>query len=210
MSLGGAVRVKICGITRLEDAKAAVSFGADAIGFVFAKSPRKISVQDAAGISSAVGPWVAKIGVFVNSGVREIMAVAVRTGLTAVQLHGDEALYLIRDLQRRGLCVIRAFRVAAPQDLKEAGRSPAAALLFDALAPGVYGGTGRRFDWELLKNFKTKKPVIVSGGLTPANVRDAIKTFSPYGVDVSSGVEKKPGIKDAGLIREFIRNAKKN
>ena len=201
-------RVKICGITRVEDAKAALDAGADAIGLVFAKSPRQVSLKQAQKISRAVGPWMTVVGVFVNEKPNVIRRVTEGCGLTAVQLHGQESQQEIQAL--RGIKTIKAFRVENKGDLRGLARYNTDAFLFDAKAPGLYGGTGICFDWALLKGLRLRAPWILSGGLSVRNVREALKTLSPYGVDVSSGVEKSPGIKDLKLVREFIRIAKKS
>lgn len=201
------VRVKICGITNLEDAKIAMDAGADALGFVFAKSPRKISVSEAQKITRVLDPWVASVGVFVNESPAEILRVVSRCHLTAVQLHGEETQKDI--LKLKGLKVIKAFRVAQKSDLTAIKGYNATAYLFDAKVNGLYGGTGQSFDWSILKSNKIMAPIIVSGGLNVKNVHEAVRLLRPYGVDVSSGVEKYPGKKDKKLVREFIQNAKK-
>ena len=202
------VRVKICGITNLEDARVALDCGADALGFVFAKSPRKVSVKEVRAITRALGPWISTVGVFVNESPASIKKIVRASGLTAVQLHGNES--------SRGLAgysplkVIKAFRVRSREDLRDLGNFTADAFLFDAKIDGQYGGTGKSFDWTLLKNFRARSPLILSGGLDPHNVRQAIRIVRPYGVDVSSGVEKSPGKKDHEKIRNFINHAKEN
>lgn len=201
------VKVKICGITRLADAKAALASGADALGFVFAKSPRRVSVVQARRISRAVGPWATKVGVFVRSSPRTIARVMASCGLDVAQLHGDESASTASALRGMGYPVIKAVRVGSRAP-KRLDRYPADALLFDTAARNVYGGTGRSFDWSLLNGYRTEKPVFISGGLHPGNVRLLLKKFRPYGVDVSSGVEKTPGKKDHQLVREFIKNVK--
>ena len=203
------VRVKICGITRAEDALAAEAFGADAVGFVFAKSPRRVSVVRAKGLITRLGPWISKTGVFVNVSTEEIFRTARRCGLDTVQLHGNEVFSQVRALRAKGLRVIKAFRIHDEKDLKRAAQYRADAILLDTAVAGIYGGTGKSFDWGLLRNFKSQSPVIVSGGLNGANVKKLLQRFTPYGVDVSSGVEKALGIKDFGQIKEFIRHAKK-
>lgn len=202
------IRVKICGITKLEDARAAQELGADAIGFVFAKSERKISLEKAQAISWAVGPWIATVGVFVNEKPSVILKIAEQCKLSAVQLHGDETPADIEALRSGSVKVIKAFRIGSQFDFDLLKESPADAVLLDTLTAGQYGGTGQAFDWSLLKKKKILKPWIVSGGLRPDNVADLLKICEPYGVDVSSGVEKSPGIKDEFLIRKFIENVK--
>jgi len=202
------VRVKICSITNLEDAEAAVSFGADALGFIFAKSPRRISPQKAKRITRSLGPWVTAVGVFVDEDVNVIRRIASECALHGVQLHGSESVSKIRGLS--SYSVIKTFHVSESLDWKKTKNSPADAFLFDTCAPGRWGGTGIRFDWNLLKSRSFDKPFIVSGGLNPGNVGRVIHELSPYGVDVSSGVERSPGKKDRKLLREFLQNAKKD
>ena len=202
------VRVKICGITNVGDALAAVRAGADALGFVFAPSPRRVSPTRARKIIRAIGPWVASVGVFVNEKPQRVRKIAAFCGLTAVQLHGDESADYARKLAP--LKVIKAFRVSKRADLRRVGHYDADAFLFDAKVEGSYGGTGKTFDWGILKRRALRKPVILSGGLHPGNVRQAVRTLRPYGVDVSSGVEKAPGKKDAVKVRTLIRRAKEN
>lgn len=201
------VRVKICGITRVEDALAAVEAGADAIGLVFAKSSRRVSPAEGAKISRAVGPWISVVGVFVNEKPEVIRRVAAECRLTALQLHGEESPEEIRRLE--GYKRIKAFRVENKADLKGLARYNTDAFLFDAKSGNAYGGTGKTFDWRVLEGLKIKMPWILSGGLSVKNVRQALKRLAPYGVDVSSGVEKRPGIKDPKLVKEFIQIAKK-
>lgn len=200
-------RVKICGITNVKDARLASDAGADAIGLVFAKSPRRINVKRAREIVDAIGPWIAAVGVFVNESPSRILNIARECRLTAVQLHGDEEP---EDLLRlRGLRTIKVFRVDENLRPASALRYRAEAYLFDTKVPNVYGGSGKTFDWSIIKPSAFERPVIVSGGLDPKNVGRAVRLVRPYGVDVSSGVESSPGKKDAKLVREFIRNAKR-
>jgi phosphoribosylanthranilate isomerase len=202
------VRVKICGITNVRDAEHAVSCGADAIGFIFAESPRRVDVRTAENIIQAVGPWVTTVGVFVNEKPEKILQIAKTCRLSAIQLHGDEKESDVRRLQ--GLKVIKAIRVAEKKDLAEVKNFRSAhAFLFDTKKTGVYGGTGHRFDWSILKGKRLSAPMILSGGLDPSNVNGAVKMLKPYGVDVSSCVEKRPGVKDFKKVEEFIRNAKR-
>ena len=202
------VRVKICGITTTSDALAARDMGADAIGFVFAKSPRQVSVNTVKKISNALGLWIATVGVFVDEAPKRIMQIAAECALSAVQLHGN---YKPADMKKFGdIRVIKTFHVDTDFDPAHLGAyDQADAFLFDTKIGNKVGGTGRVFDWNRLKKLSIKKPVIISGGLGPSNVVKAVSFFKPYGVDVSSGVEKSPGKKDLRLVREFIKNAKK-
>jgi phosphoribosylanthranilate isomerase len=197
------VRVKICGICDLETAKTAVNEGADALGFVFAPSKRKISPESAREIIKKIPPFVSTVGVFVNQTIREITDIVYFTGLDTVQLHGDETPELCRSLKQR---VIKSFPVTENSDLDLAEGYDVDAYLLDAKVSGSFGGTGATFDWQLAANFKMA-PLILAGGLTPVNVREAIDMVRPYAVDVSSGVESG-GRKDREKIKEFIRRVK--
>lgn len=196
--------VKICGIKDLSTALAAVEAGADAIGFVFAPSPRQIDLDCAQSITSKLPPDVEKVGVFVNSSPQEVEETAYRCGLTAVQLCGDEP----PDFScRYPVTIIRAIRLGEGYPIGNLDRYRADAFLFDTFKAGVYGGTGQVFNWDLLSQIKTAKPVILAGGLSPQNVGEAVRRVKPFGVDVSSGVETK-GRKDVEKIRIFIQEAK--
>lgn len=201
------VRVKICGITNEADARHALDCGADALGFVFADSPRKISVKQATAVIRSLGPWVVTVGVFVNESLSTIKRIARACRLSAVQLHGDETPGLIRKL--RPLKVIKVFRVSSKNDVLHWRDYPADAFQLDTKTEGRFGGTGKSFDWTIATALKTGRPLILSGGLNPQNIRQAVLKTHPYGVDVSSGVERFPGKKDASKVREFITNAKK-
>ena len=202
------VRVKICGITSAKDALAVQAAGADAIGFIFAKSPRRVSALKVRAITKNLGSRVMKVGVFVNEDPAVLLRMAKACELDAVQLHGEEPAKLVRALRAKGLVVIKALRVRTVKDLALARRHEPDAFLLDTAVAGVHGGTGRCFDWKLLKKFKTEIPVIVSGGLNALNVKELLDKYTPYGVDVSSGVEKSPGVKDVKKVRQFVRHAK--
>lgn len=202
-------KVKICGITNIEDALDAVWRGADALGFVFFKeSKRYIGPKRARNIIEILPPWVFKVGLFVNERVSKVKKIAKYCKLDFVQLHGGEDLAYLRNL--KGFRLIRAIRLKDKSAFRNLDNLPCELLLFDVYSNKEFGGTGKIFDWSLSKEIKKiKKPYVISGGLTPLNVHKAVKKFSPYAVDVSSGVEKKPGKKDRKLIKEFIKNAKK-
>jgi phosphoribosylanthranilate isomerase len=202
------VRVKICGITNLSDARDAVDAGADAVGFVFAASPRKVTAETAKKISRWVQPAAAAVGVFVDESTERMLRVGDLCALNAIQLHGNEGLRVVRRLQRHGFQVLKAVRAGDGESLKRAQDSGADALLFDTASAGRFGGTGKTFDWEFLKEQKFDLPWFVSGGLNAKNVKDLLATVRPYGVDVSSGVEKAPGKKSIKQVKEFIHNAK--
>lgn len=197
------IRVKICGICDLETALAAVEAGADALGFVFAPSRRRVTPDQAREIIKELPAFVSRVGVFVNSSFREVTGIAGYAGLDTIQLHGDEPPEFCSAL---GFRVIKGFSVAGREDLLAAERYRVDAYLLDARVPGSRGGTGASFDWRLASNFR-HGPLILAGGLTPENVREAIKTVRPYAVDVSSGVETG-GRKDIKKIKEFIRRVK--
>ncbi len=193
-------RVKICGIRTASAALAAAEAGADAVGFVFyPPSPRFVPPARAAELARRLPPFVLRVGVFVNAPVEVVEDVAEQVGLDVVQLHGDEPPEVCARLRRR---VIKAVRVDGPEAVARAREYPVAAVLLDAHVPGLYGGTGRRFDWSLVRGLD--KPVILSGGLTPDNVGEAIRQARPYAVDASSGVETD-GEKDPEKIAAFVR-----
>lgn len=202
-----AVRVKICGITRLQDLHAACDAGADALGFVFyEKSPRHLSIASAAALLRELPPFVQSVGLFVNAEPAFIESVLQAVPLDLLQFHGDETP---ADCARFGRPYIKAVRVNRETDLLKcaADFDAACGLLLDAWVPGVPGGTGERFDWTLIPA-NLPKPLILSGGLTPDNVAEAVQRVRPWAVDVSSGVEVSKGIKDAHKIAQFIAKAK--
>lgn len=197
-------RVKVCGLTRVQDAALAVAAGADALGVVLAESPRRVSLEQAEAVLSSVPPFVARVGVFVDADAAFVAQAVERLGLHAVQFHGDEPPEVCAAAPAP---VIKAVRVGGAADLAaaEAYRGSVAALLLDARVPGARGGTGVAFDWQAVASaVPSWAPVVVAGGLRPDNVGDAIRVLAPYAVDVSSGVEREPGVKDAGAIKEFI------
>ncbi|MFP2933467.1 phosphoribosylanthranilate isomerase [Pyxidicoccus sp. 3LG] len=204
------VRVKVCGVTRLEDAKAAWEAGVDALGLNFyPKSPRCVDVATAVALAAMRPPLGTVVGVFVNAAPEDIRAKVRACGLTAVQLHGDEPPEACSGY---GVPVIKALRIQGPEDVARAkayvGVGDVAGLLLDGAAPG-YGGGGVGFDWSLVARLSgSGVPVLVAGGLKPSNVAEAVRATRPYGVDVASGVESAPGIKDLDAVRAFVRLAK--
>lgn len=201
-----AVRSKICGITRVEDALAAAAAGADAIGLVFyAKSPRAVSVEQARQIIAALPPFVTTVGLFVDAGRDELRQILAQVPLDLLQFHGDESA---EQCEGHGRPYIKALRVRGGDDVAaQVARYPGAVgVLLDTFVEGVPGGTGLAFDWSLVPA-GLAKPVILAGGLTPENVAAAIARVRPYAVDVSGGVESAKGIKDADKVRAFIRAA---
>ena len=199
-------RVKICGITRPEDAEQAASLGAWAVGFNFwPGSKRRCDPAVAAGIARALRRRVEPVGVFVNPTLDQVVRLAEGVGLTHVQLHGDEGpSFCTAVAERTGARVIKALRIGSGADIRDAERFHTDFHLLDAAAGLAYGGTGRTFDWRLIAQRHSHVPLILSGGLTPENVADGIAAVHPWGVDVASGVESAPGIKDAAKVEAFI------
>ena len=201
------VRSKICGITRIEDALAAVEAGADAIGLVFyAKSPRAVTVQQARAIISALPPFVTSVGLFVDASRCELGELLDALPLDLLQFHGDESP---ADCDGYHRPYIKALRVKPGDDIAAQVElyKNASGVLLDTYVPGIPGGTGEAFDWSLVPE-GLSKPVILAGGLTAANVAQAIARVRPYAVDVSGGVEVAKGIKDAEKIRAFMQAVK--
>ncbi|AYF87432.1 phosphoribosylanthranilate isomerase [Pseudomonas sp. DY-1] len=202
-----AVRIKICGITRIEDALAAVAAGADAIGFVFyAKSPRAVTSAQAGAIIAALPPFVTTVGLFVDMPRAELKQLLEVVSLDLLQFHGDESP---ADCAGYGRPYIKALRVKPGDDVAAAiARYPdASGVLLDTYVAGIPGGTGEAFDWSLVPR-NAAKPVILAGGLTPENIGEAVRQVCPYAVDVSGGVEASKGIKDAAKIQAFIQRAR--
>jgi phosphoribosylanthranilate isomerase len=203
------VRVKICGITRLEDARLAVELGADALGFNFYEnSSRCLAPQDAWNILRKLPALVATVGVFVNWGSPSVVALAKSLRLGAVQLHGDERASVTAACSR-AVPVIKAFGAAPGFSLGEfRAHRAASAFLLDSAREGrsrrSYGGTGRLADWRIAGRAAREYPVILAGGLTPENVGEAIASVRPFAVDVAGGVESRAGVKDSGKLRSFL------
>lgn len=199
-----AVRSKICGITRIEDALAAVEAGADAIGLVFyAKSPRAVTVPQARAIIAALPPFVTTVGLFVNASRCELTEILEAVPLDLLQFHGDETPAECEGFNRPW---IKALRVRPGDDLEAQCRhyANASGILLDTYVAGVPGGTGEAFDWSLIPE-RLSKPIILAGGLSADNVGAAIAQVRPYAVDVSGGVEQAKGIKDPARIEAFMR-----
>ena len=195
-------KVKICGIKNLQDAIFASDYGADAIGFVFAKSIRKVSKEKARAIVRKLPPFITTVGLFVNETAEDIEAACRFCGLDAIQLHGNEPPNILNKL--KDFKTIKAFRIQNEKDINPIKKYKPNAILLDGYSENYMGGTGTSFDWKIVKKIKISIPIIVAGGLTHLNVSQAIKIVNPYGVDVSSGVESKPGKKDKRLIKKFI------
>jgi phosphoribosylanthranilate isomerase len=194
-------RVKICGVTRLEDALLAARLGADALGFNFwPGSKRHVTPAVAQAIISRLPPFVTPVGVFVNQSEGEMRAIAAETGIQMFQLHGDEPPELC---SRLPLPVVKAIPVDQVATLSRLLSYEVRAFLLDTPSRG-YGGTGRPFDWSLAEGVSEVAPVILAGGLTPENVAEAVRAVRPWAVDVASGVESSPGVKDADRMSRFV------
>lgn len=192
-------KIKICGISTVEEACYCVEAGADALGLVFAPSPRRVDLAMARKITTSLPPFIQRVGVFVNMEQAQVRQIAWDAGLTALQFHGREGGDYCNSFS---LPVIKAVAVRSASDFAELDDFPVAAILLDSYDPKLAGGTGRIFDWTLTNN-SFKKPIVLAGGLHAENVEEAIKQVKPYAVDVSSGVETN-GKKDKGKIQAFI------
>jgi phosphoribosylanthranilate isomerase len=204
-------KIKFCGITSADDAELAVSLGAWAVGMIFwPGSPRVLSLQRAALLGQRLKRRTEAVGVFVNATLDEVVGAAEAAELTIVQLHGDEGPAFCAEIARRSGCrVIKAIRVHSGADIQALSAYHTDFHLLDSYVPGVVGGTGESFEWELAtQRRQPAPPLILSGGLTPANVGAAIAAVHPYAVDVSSGVERAPGHKNAAAMRAFVEAVK--
>ncbi len=200
-------RIKICGITRVEDGLAAARAGADAIGLVFAeKSPRRVSPEQARGIADALPPFITTVALFVNAAPRDVERVIAQVRPACLQFHGEETPDYCASF---GLPWLKAVRVRPGVDLLQfaARYGGAQGLLLDAYSPAAHGGTGERFDWGLIPA-DMPRPVVLAGGLRPANVAEAVRVARPWAVDVSSGVESAPGIKDGSKVAAFVNEVR--
>jgi phosphoribosylanthranilate isomerase len=206
MSTARTPKVKFCGITRVEDAQHAVSLGAWAVGMImWAGSARVVLPQEAADIADAVRRRTEIVGVFVNEDLDSLVTLSEEVGLTMVQLHGDEGPAYARAVaQRTGCKVIKAGRIRDAGDVKALQPFKTDFHLLDAYVKGIPGGTGATFAWELARTHRGGIPVILSGGLTPENVAEAAEVGRPFAVDVASGVESAPGVKDHALMDAFV------
>ena len=201
------VKVKICGITSEADAQAAAAAGADMIGLMFYEcSPRHIPLATAAEISRALPPFVMRVGVFVNPEEKLVRRAIGECGLGLLQFHGDEPTEFCTQF---GVMSLKALRMRDADSLKQLDKYQTDAFLLDAHSPDALGGTGERFNWELAVAARTcGRPIFLAGGLTPENVAAAVRQVRPFAVDVSSGVESAPGVKDAARMRAFIEAAR--
>jgi len=198
------MKVKICGITNQQDATLAVELGVDALGFIFAKSPRQVDPQKALSIITSLPPFIKTLGVFVNEDPSKIQEIVAFCGLDIIQFHGDEAPGVCRNFMPRS---VKAFQLRDESTLGQVKpyQGKVRAMLFDTYAKEKRGGTGKIFDWRLAVEGKAFGiPIILSGGLSPFNIQEAISTVKPYAVDVNSGVEESPGKKDHGLMKQLF------
>lgn len=202
-------RIKICGITNMIDAINAVRLNVDMLGFVFyEKSKRYITSRTAVDIINELPPYIGKVGVFVDEPRDSVMDIADAAGLDTLQFHGDETDEYCKYFQGK-FKIIKAFRLKDKKDLKKINSYNTDFYLLDTYRPDSIGGTGDVFDWKMLRDFEILKPVILSGGLGPDNVSDAIQEVAPYAVDVSTGVETEPGRKDLSLVKKFVENVRR-
>jgi phosphoribosylanthranilate isomerase len=202
-------RVKVCGITRPEDAEAADRAGADAVGLIFAPSPRRIDLQQATAIERVLSPWIVRVGVFVDAGLAAMDRAIAAARLDVLQLHGRETPEFVRKVREEfGLRIVKSVRVGDGLDLVRPDEYEVDAFLFDTYVPGRAGGTGKTFDWDLAVPWARRVRLILAGGLTPENVGEAVRRVRPYGVDVASGVEREPGVKDHTKMQRFIANVR--
>jgi len=200
-------KIKICGITNLDDATAALDFGADALGFVFFQgSPRCIPLSTAAKIIRKIPPFITTVGVFVNEKPEQIEKIITLTGIDVVQLHGDEPPDKCT-FSRRSIKAIRVKSLDSLDPLLDY-KDIVSAFLLDTFAPDVFGGTGQIFNWDIAIEAKQFGRIILAGGLTPDNISDAVERVKPYGIDVSSGIEAEKGKKDHKMMKLFIERAK--
>jgi phosphoribosylanthranilate isomerase len=201
------VRVKICGITNVVDARGAASLGADALGFNFVPtSARCITPEMAKAIVLAMPPFVTPVAVFADADVHEIEGICAMCGINWIQLHGHETPAYVEKLHR--FRCIKAIRVEEEDDLRQLSRYTVDAFLLDTKVRGELGGTGQSFDWRIAASARAQGTIIIAGGLRPDNVAEAVRKVRPYAVDVASGVEIEPGLKDRSLVAEFIIAAK--
>ncbi|MFW2366775.1 MAG: phosphoribosylanthranilate isomerase [Desulforhopalus sp.] len=202
-------RVKMCGTTRLTDAMAAIHCGVDALGFIFyPKSPRYITYLEANGIIDRLPMFIDRVGVFVNEEMTELVAAA-NAGITYLQLHGSESVEYCQELRQKlpSCKLIKAFRVGVKSRAEEFTpyNHCVDGFLLDTYVEGTKGGTGEVFDWSLIENLELQLPILLAGGLTPENIVQAITQVRPYAVDINSGVESRPGIKDHHRLHKLMR-----
>ena len=200
--------MKICGITNAKDARVAADAGADAVGFIFAESPRRVGVEEARKISQALPENILRVGVFVDEAPEEVLRISCEVRLDLAQLHGDETPEAVTAVRNGGVRVMKALRVRDAAILEELDGYEADLLLLDAYSEKARGGTGEQFDWGVAKSLRGRDNIVVSGGLGPENVREAVELFEPYGVDASSSLEDEPGRKNGERVRRFVLAAR--
>jgi phosphoribosylanthranilate isomerase len=200
--------VKICGITNAGDARVAADAGADAVGLIFAESQRRVNVEEARRISLALPENIITVGVFVDEEPAEILKVSREVALDLAQLHGDETPEAVTAIRQGGVKVMKALRVRDAVSIEALDEYEADLILLDAYSDKARGGTGQRFDWEVAKSLRGRDNIVVSGGLGPENVREAVEFFEPYGVDASSSLEDGPGRKNGERVRRFVLAAR--
>ena len=199
------IKIKICAITNKEDALWAVDLKVDALGFIFADSPRRVKPEIVQGIIELLPPFISSVGVFVNEDRKKVEEITESCGLTTLQFHGQESPSYCEGFKQK---IVKALRIENKDILKKAVqyKDKVDAYLLDTYSPFAYGGTGKTFDWRIAKEIKEfGLPIILSGGLNPENIREAISEVEPYGVDVSSGVEERPGKKNMEKLINFVR-----
>jgi len=197
--------IKICGITNIEDGLKAASLGADSLGFIFAPSPRRVEPATVRAIVQTLSTSVFKVGVFLNHPLSEVKEIAAYCNLNGLQFHGEESLDYCQKFSQQ---VIKTIRIKDLESLKDMAKYPNVSILLDTWSPTQGGGTGTPFPWEIASKAKGKRDFILSGGLSPLNVGEAIKKVRPMGVDVCSGVEAVPGKKDPLKMAEFIKEVR--
>lgn len=203
-------KVKICGITNYDDASMAADLGADALGFIFASSPRKIDTDRAMEIIKKLPPFVKSVGVFVNENIKKVIDISEYCGLDIIQLHGDESPEICRRLMPRAIKALRIKNDSSIPENYSEYRGNIKAFLLDTYSDKLAGGTGKTFNWDMAVKMKTLGvPIILAGGLNPSNIEEAIQKVNPYGIDVGSGVEEKPGKKDHSLMKELFDRLEK-
>ena len=200
--------VKICGITNTGDARVAAEAGADAVGLIFAESPRRVGIEGARRISIALPENIIRVGVFVDEEPAEVLRISRKVGLDLAQLHGDETPDTVTAVRESGVKVMKALRVRDAASIEALDGYEADLFLLDAYSEKARGGTGERFDWRVAKSLRGRDNIVVSGGLGPENVREAVEFFEPYGVDASSSLEDEPGRKNGERVRRFVLAAR--
>jgi phosphoribosylanthranilate isomerase len=208
-------RIKMCGTTTLEDAEKAVRLGVDALGFIFyEKSPRYITPIDAREIISHLPAFMDFVGVFVGKEISEVVEIVRKSGINHVQLHGNENIEYCQKLIEKLPCckVIKAFRVSSKSKAEDFSpyQYVVSGFLLDTYLKGEPGGTGEVFDWEIIKKLNLQRPLILAGGLNPDNITDAVSSVEPYAVDINSGVEVKPGVKDYIKLSRLIQHVRES